>query len=209
MIEPRTFILFLIAAAAVIAAPGPDILYVLSRAISGGKRTGCISAIGIASGEVLHTVLAILGLAALLQASAKAFLVVKLLGAFYLIYLGIRAIREPNPFASLQTVVRAADWRVFRQGVLTNLFNPKAILFYVTFLPQFVNPRSGHAQFQLAVFGLTFAVMDVVFLDVLALAAGRVNSWVTRKSENAKRASVISGSLLVGLGLRLAFTERE
>ena len=132
MIEPRTFILFLVAAAAAIAAPGPDILYVLSRAISGGKRTGCISAIGIASGEVLHTVLAILGLAALLQASAKAFLVVTLLGAFYLVYLGIRAIREPNPFARLQTVVRAADWRVFRQGVLTNLFNPKAILFYST-----------------------------------------------------------------------------
>jgi threonine/homoserine/homoserine lactone efflux protein len=209
MLDLRTFILFLVAASAAIAAPGPDILYVLSRAISAGRRTGCISAVAIASGEVLHTLLAVVGLATLLQASAKAFLVVKLAGAFYLVYLGIKLMCKPNPFAAVQRLARAQDWPVFRQGVLTNLFNPKAILFFVTFLPQFVNPRSEHAQFQLALLGLTFAFIDVVFLGVLALAAGRVNTWLTRKPENARRVSVISGSLLVGLGLRLALAERD
>lgn len=209
MPELHTFILFLVAASAAIAAPGPDILYVLSRAISGGKRTGCVSALAIASGEVLHTLLAVLGLATLLQTSAKAFLVVKLVGAFYLVYLGIKLMLKPNPFAAVQPLKRVPDWPVFRQGVLTNLFNPKAILFYVTFLPQFVNPRSDHALFQLGMLGIIFAVMDVVFLTVLALAAGRVNAWLTRNPRNARRVSVISGSLLVGLGLRLALAERD
>src|SRR5215469_14113691 len=204
MIELHTFVLFLAAAIVVIAAPGPDILYVLSRAVSGGRRIGSISAVAIAFGEVLHTLLAVLGLAALLQASTKAFLVVKLLGALYLIYLGIRLIREPNHLGALRTAINPGGWRVFREGVLTNLFNPKAILFYITFLPQFVKPGE-HAQFQLVMLGLTFAILDVLFLSVLALAAGRVHIWLTRKPENAKRVSLATGSLLIGLGVELAF----
>lgn len=163
MIPFRTLALFVVAALAVIAAPGPDILYVLSRSMSAGKRVGCISAIGIASGEVLHTTLAVLGLAALLQASAKAFFVLKLVGAFYLIYLGIRAVRDPNHLDVVESI-RGGFWKAFSQGVLTNLFNPKAILFFVTFLPQFVNARHGHPQFQLVILGLTFALLDVIFL---------------------------------------------
>src|SRR5260370_27893024 len=99
MIDFRTYTVFVVSALAVIAAPGPDIFYVLSRAISGGRRVGSISAFGIASGEVLHTLLAVLGLAALLQASTAAFLVVKYMGAVYLVYLGMRAIRERSDVA--------------------------------------------------------------------------------------------------------------
>jgi threonine/homoserine/homoserine lactone efflux protein len=208
MIDLRTCTLFLVAALASIAAPGPDIFYVLSRAISGGKRVGSISAIGIASGEVLHTLLAVLGLAALLKASTAAFLVVKYVGALYLVYLGVRVIRERNELA-IQRLGLASDWKVFRQGVLTNLFNPKAVLFYVTFLPQFVNPAHGHAQLQLIVLGLTFAVLDVIFLKALACSAGHVSSWLTRKPQNASRVRVGAGTLLVGLGVRLAFADRH
>ena len=125
MIDVRTFLLFLAAAIAVIVAPGPDILYVLSRGISGGRRVGTVSALGIAFGEVLHTLLAVLGLAALLQASMAAFLVVKYLGAAYLVYLGVRTIMG-NDDVALQRYSIASPWTVFRQGVLTNLFNPKA-----------------------------------------------------------------------------------
>jgi threonine/homoserine/homoserine lactone efflux protein len=208
MIDSRTHILFLVAALAVIAAPGPDILYVLSRGISGGKRIGSISALGIASGEVLHTVLAVLGLAALLQASAAAFLLVKYVGALYLVYLGMQVIRERN-HAALQSFSDIGGWSVFRQGVLTNLFNPKAIIFYVTFLPQFVNPSHGRAQVQLFALGLTFAVLDVIFLKVLAHFAGYVGAWVTLRPENARRVRLGTGSLLIGLGVRLAFAERK
>lgn len=208
MIDFRTYTLFAVAALAVIAAPGPDILYVLSRAIPGGKRIGSISAFGIASGEVLHTLLAVLGLAALIQASTPAFLMVKYIGAVYLVYLGIRVTRERNDVA-LESMGLASDWKVFRQGVLTNLFNPKAILFFVTFLPQFVNPVRGHAQLQLVSLGFTFAVLDVIFLKALACSAGHVNAWLTRKPENARRVRLATGTLLVGLGVRLAFTERN
>lgn len=208
MIDFRTYTVFVVSALAVIAAPGPDIFYVLSRAISGGKRIGSISAFGIASGEVLHTLLAIFGLAALLQASAAAFLIVKYIGAVYLVYLGMRAIRDRNGLA-LESLSLASNWKVFRQGVLTNLFNPKAVLFYVSFLPQFVRPIHGHAQLQLVFLGVTFAVLDLICLMALACSAGHVNPWLTRKPQNARRVRMATGTLLVGLGVRLAFTERN
>jgi len=186
----------------------PDIFYVLSRAISGGKRNGSISAYAIATGDVLQTLLVVLGLAALLKASAAAFLVLKYIGALYLVYLGIRIIRERNEVA-LQRLALASDWQVFRQGVFTNLFNPKAVLFYVTFLPQFVNPVRGRAQLQLVILGLTLAVLDVIFLKALAYSAGHVSAWLARKPQNARRVRLASGTLLVGLGVRLAFAERN
>jgi len=204
----REYGLFLVAALAVIIAPGPDIFYVLSRAVSSGRRIGCIAAFGIAWGEVVHTILAILGLAALIQTSALAFIVLKYVGGAYLIYLGLRALHEPSQIA-LETFALASGRKAFRQGVLTNLFNPKAVLFFVTFLPQFVNPSSGHVQLQLALLGLTFAVLDVIALVALAFAAGTVHSWLARKPKTAKCVRVGTGSILVGLGIRLALTERN
>jgi threonine/homoserine/homoserine lactone efflux protein len=208
MIDFRTYALFVVGALVVVVAPGPDILYVLSRAVTGGRRMGSISALGIVCGEVLHTLLAVFGLAALLQASTLAFLIVRFLGGGYLIYLGIRAIRERNNMV-LEGVVLGNDWEAFRQGVLTNLFNPKAILFYVTFLPQFVSPVRGHAQMQLVVLGLTFAALDVICLQALAYSAGRVRTWLINKPRNARRVKFAMGTLLVGVGFRLAFAERN
>lgn len=208
MIDFRTYALFVLAALAVIAAPGPDVFYVLSRSVSRGRRVGSISAYGIASGEVLHTLVAVLGLAAVLRASVAVFLLVKYIGAVYLVYLGIQAIREQNHIA-FESLNPAGDWKVFRQGVLTNLFNPKAVLFYVTFLPQFVNPNRGHAQLQLVVLGLTLALLDVISLKALAYSAGHIHAWLARKPENSRKLRLASGTLLVGLGLRLAFSERK
>lgn len=208
MIDLRTFTLFLAAAAVLIAAPGPDILYVISRGISGGRRAGLVSALGIGSGEVLQTLLAVLGLAALLQASLAAFLIVKYAGAGYLVYLGIRTIRERNGFA-LRQLNTASRWGIFRQGVFTNLLNPKAVLFYVTFLPQFVNPLRGHAQLQLVVLGTTFALLDVAFLAALAYSVDRVGIWLVSKPKSARRVKYASGFLLIGLGARLALVEKN
>jgi threonine/homoserine/homoserine lactone efflux protein len=208
MIDLRMYAVFILAALAAVAAPGPDIFYVLSRSISGGKRIGFISALAIATGDVLQTLLVVVGLAALLKASAAAFLVLKYIGALYLVYLGIRIIRERNEVA-LQRLGLTSDWQVFRQGVLTNLFNPKAVLFYATFLPQFVNPVRGHAQLQLAILGLTLAVLDVIFLRALAYSAGHVSAWLTRRPQNARQVRLATGTLLLGLGVRLAFAEKN
>lgn len=199
--------MFIVAALAVIATPGPDIFYVLSRAMSAGKRAGSVSALGIASGEVLHTLLAVFGLAALLQASAVAFLALKYVGAVYLIYLGVCAICDRS-ITVLTKSERATNLQIFHQAVLTNLFNPKAILFYVTFLPQFVNPNHGHAQLQLVVLGLTFALLDVLVLEMLARSAAHVHGWLGQSTRNESIIKWMTGTLLVGLGVRMAFLER-
>ncbi len=135
-------------------------------------------------------------------------MIVKYIGAVYLVYLGMRAIRERNGVA-LESLSLVSDWKVFRQGVLTNLFNPKAVLFYVSFLPQFVSPIHGYAQLQVVFLGVTFAVLDLICLMALACSAGHVNAWLTRKPQNARRVRMATGTLLVGLGVRLAFTERN
>jgi RhtB (resistance to homoserine/threonine) family protein len=208
MIEARTFCVFLLAALVVVIAPGPDILYVLSRSLSADKRSGLTSAFAIATGDVLHTALVVLGLAALLQASTMAFLVLKYFGALYLIYLGVKTIRD-NTKLDLASFAPSSKWRVFRQGILTNLSNPKAIFFYATFLPQFVNPSHGHAHAQLVVLGITLAFLDVIFLVTLVAAASKVSVWLTRKPQNAHRLRLGTGTLLLGLGVRLAFAERS
>ena len=128
----------------------------------------------------MHTLLAVFGLAALLQASTEAFSVLKYVGAVYLVYLGLQAIFDRSG-GILEHSQSATDWKVFRQAVLTNLFNPKAILFYVTFLPQFVNPNYGHPQLQLVVLGLTFALLDILVLEILARSSGSVYSWLSQK----------------------------
>jgi RhtB (resistance to homoserine/threonine) family protein len=208
LIDSKTWVMFTVAALAVIASPGPDIFYVLSRAMSAGRRAGSLSALGIASGEVVHTLLAVFGLAALLRASTVAFSVLKYFGAVYLVYLGVRAIFDRSG-TILENSQRATDWKVFRQAVFTNLFNPKAILFYVTFLPQFVNPSHGHAQFQLVVLGLTFALLDVLVLEVLARSAGSIYSWLSQNARNERTIKWGTGTVLVGLGIRMAFLERK
>jgi RhtB (resistance to homoserine/threonine) family protein len=208
LIDSKTWVMFTVAALAVIASPGPDIFYVLSRAMSSGRRAGSLSALGIASGEVVHTLLAVFGLAALLRASTVAFSLLKYLGAVYLVYLGVRAIFDRSG-TILENSQRATDWKVFRQAVFTNLFNPKAILFYVTFLPQFVNPIHGHAQFQLVVLGLTFALLDVLVLEVLARSAGSIYSWLSQNARNERTIKWGTGTVLVGLGIRMAFLERK
>lgn len=149
-----------------------------------------------------------LGLVAILQASITAFLLMMWLGAVYLVYLGVRTLCERKEIA-FQHSNPARLWTVFRQGLLTNLFNSKAILFYVTFLPQFVNPAREHPQFELLVLGLIFAVLDVIFLAVLAHCAAQIGRGLVRKPKTAVHAKCATGTVLIGLGVRLEFAKRN
>ncbi len=162
MIDLPTLLLFLAASWALILIPGPDILYVFARSLGYGRRVGIIAALGIGFGECVQTMLAVLGLATILATSMTAFLIIKYLGAAYLVYLGIKTLRDKNATALPGAFTSKSPVRTFSQGVLTNLFNPKAELFFVAFLPQ--------------------KVMQYL-------------RWVT-------------GSILLGLGIRLAVTER-
>jgi threonine/homoserine/homoserine lactone efflux protein len=208
MIDIPTLLLFLAAAWAVILLPGPDILYVLSRSLGNGRRAGIISALGIGFGECVQTLLAVAGLAAILQASITAFLLVKALGAVYLVYLGIKTIRDKQAIAFSRAVNSVEHRTVFWQGTLTNLLNPKAELFFVAFLPQFVNPLHGHAHLQILSLGLLFAVSDILFLSLLAHSAGYLHTWLGRHPKALTYMRWGSGGILIGLGVRLAITER-
>lgn len=209
MIESTKFILFVGVAWALILAPGPDMLYVITRGVSQGRRAGMLSAVGVVCGILVHTTAAAFGLTLILQTSALAFLVVKYVGAIYLIYLGIKAWQDKSTF-HLQASTSSVSFRkVFWQGVLSNVLNPKIAIFFLAFLPQFVDKESSHVTLQMVILGLTFACFGLCFLLAVGYSSGTIGSWLTRRPQYAQFLQRLAGGILIGLGIRLALTERQ
>jgi threonine/homoserine/homoserine lactone efflux protein len=209
MIEPTKFILFVGVSWVLIIAPGPDMLYVITRGMAQGRRAGMLSAVGVICGILVHTTAAAFGLTLIIQTSALAFLMVKYLGAIYLIYLGIKAWRDQSTF-SLQTSTSNVSFRrVFWQGVLSNVLNPKIAIFFLAFLPQFVDKGSSHVTLQMVILGLTFACFGLCFLLVIGYCSGLIGSWLTRRPQYAQLLQRLAASILIALGVRLALTERQ
>ena len=209
MIEPTKFILFVSVSWALIIAPGPDMLYVITRGVTQGRRAGMLSAVGVICGILVHTTAAAFGLTLILQTSAFAFLLVKYLGAFYLITLGIKAWRDKTTFSLQTSASRVSFRRVFWQGVLSNVLNPKIAIFFLAFLPQFVDKASPHITLQLVILGLTFACFGLCFLLVIGYSSGTIGSWLTRRPRYIRFLQHFAGGILIGLGVRLALAERE
>lgn len=209
MIEPTKFVLFIGISWALIIAPGPDMFYVITRGMAHGRRAGIVSAIGVVCGILVHTTAAALGLTLILQTSAAAFLFVKYIGAAYLLYLGIKAWRDKSTF-SLQSPAPVIDSRaLFWQGVLSNVLNPKIAIFFLAFLPQFVDKRSDHITLQMFILGLTFAFFGLCFLLVVGYSSGVIGGWLTRQPQYAQFFQRLAGGILIALGIRLALTERQ
>lgn len=209
MIEPAKFFLFVGVSWALILAPGPDMLYVITRGVSQGRRAGMLSAVGVVSGILVHTTAAAFGLTLILQTSALAFLIIKVVGAMYLIYLGIKAWRDKSTF-NLQTSTSSMSLRkVFWQGVLSNVLNPKIAIFFLAFLPQFVDKGSSAVTLQMGFLGLTFACFGLCFLLVVGYSSGMIGGWLTRRPQYAQFLQRLAGGILIGLGIRLALTERQ
>ena len=207
--DTTNFTLFFAASWVLILTPGPDIIYVMSRGISQGKKAGILSAAGVTVGILVHTVFAALGLAVILRTSSLAFLVVKLAGAVYLIYLGYASIKQP-PEQIFNLKRPASAWRtIFMQGLLTNVLNPKVALFFLAFLPQFVNPAADNIPYQMALLGLVYALSGLLFLLLLGYWSGRIGSWLSTRQGLSRWVHRFTGSLLVILGLRLAFMENR
>jgi len=186
--------------------PGPAVLYITSRSIGLGRAAGLVSAMGIAVGTLFHVAAATLGLSALLVSSASAFQLVKYAGAAYLIYLGIRTLRGGDAATLDPTGERRSLRNIFGQGVLVNLLNPKTALFFLAFLPQFVDPARGRATLQIFELGVLFALMGWVSDSVWATIAG---TFGTRLRGNVRLRSTqrkISGGALIALGLASAFS---
>jgi len=203
---------FLAVSVLLIVTPVPDIALVLRNAVWGGRKAGCATAAGVCTGLATWTIAASLGIAALIQASEPAFLVLKLVGAAYLTYLGIQAIRsafrsaDKHASGDLLPRARVGPATGLRQGVLSNLANPKIAIFFTTFLPQFVPPRSDSFMAMLEL-GIIFCAITLVWLLAYAVVAAYVASFLRRRS--VRRAlDGVTGFVLIGFGLRLV-TERR
>ena len=199
--------LFLAASALLTIAPGPDIVYVLTRAIAQGPRAGMAAALGFATGCIFHTALAALGIAALIRSSPVAFDLVRYAGAAYLVWIGIQALRHRSSFS----IDGASDTRalgvIFRQSVIGNMLNPKVTLFFLAFLPQFVNAPAGHVGAQMALLGALFMVQTVVIFGAVALFSGWLGAWIRRKPTIGTRLNVFAGVTFIALGIRVALPD--
>lgn len=199
--------LFLVASALLTVAPGPDIIYVLTRGVSQGRKAGIAAALGFASGCVFHTVLAAVGIAALIRSSALAFDLVRYAGAAYLVWIGIQALRHRSSFS----VGAAGEARtlatIYKQSVIGNMLNPKVTLFFLAFLPQFVNAPAGHVGLQMALLGAIFMLNTIVIFGAVAIFAGWIGAWMRRKPAIGERLNVFAGLTFVALGIRVALPD--
>ena len=198
--------LFAAAAMLLLLTPGPAVLYIVARSVEQGRVAGLVSVCGITSGTFVHIAAAALGLSALLASSALAFAIVKYAGAAYLIYIGVRRIlsRADAPAAQM-ALQRRSLGRLYRDGFIVNLLNPKTALFFLAFLPQFVDPSRGAVAFQIAFLGVMFAAMGFVSDGVYALAAGTAGRWVKRNNHYLRWERYVTGTVFIGLGVTAAF----
>lgn len=200
--------LFVITALALNISPGPDSLYILARTVQQGRRAGFWSVLGISAGCLVHTLAVATGLSALLATSALAFQIIKWLGAFYLIWLGVQALRSPQLALQTELAVATAA-QIFRQGLLTNVLNPKVALFFLALLPQFISTDGQHGVLPFLLLGLTFIVTGGLWCSVLVLAAARLTARVRQSPRFGQWLNRSVGVLLIGLGLRLALSETQ
>ncbi len=202
--------LFVAASLAVIVAPGPDNIYVLTRGVAQGRQVALASAWGMCSGLLFHTTLAALGLSAVLARSAVALSVVKYAGAAYLIYLGVRALLSKERVSvSVEEGPAARLGRFFLKGLTMNLLNPKVAVFFLAFLPQFVSPGASGAAIRFVALGLIFALLSVVVFSAIAIFSGMLGDELSKNPRYATALQWLIGCVLVGLGIRLAFSGRQ
>jgi len=199
--------LFAVAATLLLLTPGPAVLYIVARSIEQGRVAGLASVFGITTGTLVHVLASTLGLSALLASSTLAFAAVKYAGAGYLIYMGVRRIlsRTDAP-ASQSKLPKRSLGRLYRDGFIVNLLNPKTALFFLAFLPQFVDPSRGAMAFQIAFLGLLFTLMGLTSDGLYALVAGTAGRWVKRRGRYLRWERFVSGSVFIGLGLTAALT---
>jgi threonine/homoserine/homoserine lactone efflux protein len=204
-----TIALFLLAATALAVVPGPAVAYIVTQSIDQGRRAGLVSALGVASGGLVHVAAATVGLSALIASSATAFTVVKLVGAAYLIVVGIRRILAGDTEAAEPRALRAPLRRIYRQGVIVNVLNPKTALFFLAFLPQFVDPERGAVWPQVAVLGVIFVSVAVLSDITYALVSDAIAGRIRRTGTGAKVRRWLTGGVFVALGVTAAVARRS
>ena len=206
MLGIHDFRLFALSGLILNITPGPDTLYILGRTVAQGRRAGLLSVLGISSGVLVHTFAAAVGLSALLVGSATAFTAVRYAGAIYLVYLGTRLIFAPasNSPADNPRPPASSSWGIYRQGMLTNVLNPKVALFFLAFLPQFVDPASSRRTFAFFALGLVFVLSGTLWCLALVYSAATLSRRFREQPSAGKWLNRISGTAFIGLGLKVA-----
>ena len=206
MPSTSTFLLFGLAALGLLVIPGPAVLYIVTRSIHQGRAAGLVSVLGVATGSLVHVAAAALGLSAVLMSSAVAFEVVKLLGAAYLIWLGIRTLRGRDDEHLPERTEPAKLSRAYTQGVVVNVLNPKTALFFLAFLPQFVDPGAGRPAPQMLVLGALFVTLGVLSDGTYALVTSRLGEWLRTRRTFARNRRYVTGGVYIALGAVAALT---
>jgi threonine/homoserine/homoserine lactone efflux protein len=187
--------------------PGADTIYILTRSVAQGKKAGIASVLGIETGCLIHTLLAALGLSLILRSSATVFMFVKYIGAGYLVYLGIKMLAAHAPiFENKQLCFERSDLlRIYGQAILTNVLNPKVALFFLSFLPQFINAKNAYGPLPFLILGGTFMATGAVWCSILAYSASTMTNTLRNNEKIGKFMQKVSGTVFIGLGLQLAF----
>ena len=201
------FPLFLVAALIIAAVPGPGIFYVAARTLSGGRKAGIASTLGTALGGLVHVIAGALGVSAIILASAQLFSAVKLAGALYLVWLGIKTIREARQLLPKQ-ISQIGAKRAFREGIVVEAMNPKTAAFFLAFIPQFLDPSVGHSALQFMALGLISVALNTFADVIVVMMASKAHSSLARKPHVLQRLRQGSGLFIAGLGVSLAFARR-
>ena len=202
---------FVLTSFALIAVPGPSVLFVVTRALVLGRRGALITVVGNALGVYVQVMAVAFGIGAIVERSVAVFTVIKLLGAGYLIYLGIQAIRHRRSLSGLFDAAPgpSSRWRVLREGFIVGIANPKSVVFFAAVLPQFVDRTAGHVPVQLLVLGAVFLLVALISDSIWALAAGSARAWFERSPKRLSYLGGTGGLVMVGIGARLALTGRH
>jgi threonine/homoserine/homoserine lactone efflux protein len=201
------FSLFLLAALVIAAVPGPGIFYVAARTLSGGKKAGIASTFGTAIGGLVHVVAGGLGVSAIILASAQLFTALKLIGALYLVWLGIKTIRDARHLLPEQ-INPAGAKRAFRDGIVVEALNPKTAAFFLAFIPQFLDPAAGHPALQFMTLGLISVALNTFADVIVVMMASKAHAGLARKPHLLQRLRQGSGLFIAGLGVSLALARR-
>lgn len=211
MIPTSHLLAFSLVALALIIVPGPSVLFVISRALCLGRRAALTTVVGNALGEYVQVVGVAVGVGVLVERSVLIFTAVKVCGAAYLIILGVRAIRHRSTMARILEAATTprSTWRIFKEGFVVGLSNPKSVIFFATILPQFVDRLAGHVPAQLLVLGLVFLLIALVSDSAWGLAAGTARLWLARSPRRLERIGGTGGLVMIGLGVGVALTRRK
>lgn len=204
LIDPHLLAVFLLTTAVAMITPGPDMLFILGCGMRGGPRAGLLATAGVATSEAIHIAVAAAGLTALFAAVPIAFTTVRIVGAVYLIYLGVQLIRQRKGRYEEVAAVGMSGRRAYLRGLLTNLLNPKMVTFTIAFLPQFVDLRLGRVWLQFAILGAVLIVFEFLVDGAVGVLAGRIGDWLRRRQAARRRIDVATGGIFIGLGVRLA-----